>query len=292
MAYTLNPAMPKVRQEAADLVRRGWSTRQVARHMGYSQGAVVQWVKKAKGIGYHPIPTRSSKPRHHPKELEEDLIHKIVEKRFELGRSSEVVHKALEEEGVSVSISSVKRTLDRRGLLKKRSPWKRLHLGTPRPDVLNTGDLVQVDTIHLLTPYGRIYVFTLIDLYSRWAYARCYDRANTRNAIDFLRRAKIESLFEFKCIQSDHDSEFSQHFTERIRVAHRHSRIRRPNDNAHLERFNRTIQEECLDRLPKDVQIINSELPEYLKYYNEKRYHFGLKLKTPMQIIKEVNTRY
>lgn len=292
MAYTLNPAMPKVRQQAADLVRRGWSTREVARHLGYSQGAAVQWAKKAKVIGYHPIPTRSSRPKHHPKELEENLIHKIVEKRFELGRSSEVVHKALEEEGISVSISSVKRILDRRGLLKKRSPWKRLHLGTPRPDVLNMGDLVQVDTIHLLTSYGRIYVFTLIDLYSRWAYARCYDRANTRNAIDFLRRAKIESLFEFKCIQSDHGSEFSQHFTERIKIFHRHSRIRRPNDNAHLERFNRTIQEECLDRLPKDVQVINSKLPQYLKYYNEKRYHFGLKLKTPMQIIREVNTSY
>lgn len=203
-----------------------------------------------------------------------------------------MVHKALEEDGVSTSISSVKRTLDRRGLLKKRSPWKRLHLGSPRPDVLNTGDLVQVDTIHLLTKFGRIYVFTLIDLYSRWAYARCYEKANTRTAIDFLRRAKIESLFEFKCIQSDNGSEFSQHFTERIKVSHRHSRVRRPNDNAHLERFNRTIQEECLDRLPRDVKIINEKLPEYLKYYNEKRYHFGLKLKTPMQVIKEVNTRY
>lgn len=287
MAYTLNPAMPKVRQQAADLVRRGWSTREVARHMGFSQGAVVNWVKKAKVIGYHPIPTKSSKPKHHPNELSDDLIHKIVEKRFELGRSSEVIHKALEEDGVLTSISSVKRTLDRRGLLKKRSPWKRLHLGSPRPDVLSMGDLVQVDTIHLVTPWGRIYVFTLIDLYSRWAYARCYDRATTRNAIDFLRRAKVESLFEFKCIQSDHGSEFSQHFTERIKIFHRHSRVRRPNDNAHLERFNRTIQEECLDRLPKEVNIINSKLPEYLKYYNEKRHHFGLKLKTPMQIIKE-----
>lgn len=292
MTYTLNPAMPKVRQQAADLVRRGWSTRRVARHLGYSQGAVVKWTKKARVIGYHPIPTRSSRPKHHPRELEENLIDKIVEKRFELGRSSEVVHKALEEEGISVSISSVKRTLDRRGLLKKRSPWKRLHLGTPRPDVLNTGDLIQVDTIHLLTPYSRIYVFTLIDLYSRWAYARCYDRANTKTAINFLRRAKIESLFKFKCIQSDNGPEFSQHFTERIKISHRHSRIRRPNDNAHLERFNRTIQEECLNRLPKDIRIINSELPTYLKYYNEKRYHFGLKLKTPMQIIQEVNTSY
>jgi len=284
--------MPKVRQQAADLVRRGWSTRKVARYLGYSQGAVVKWWKRAEKIGHHPIPTLSSRPNHHPRELDDKKIHAIVQKRFELRRSSEVVHKALTEEGISVSISSVKRTLDRKGLLKKRSLWKRLHLGKPRPDVLNTGDLVQVDTIHLMTKFGRIYVFTLIDLYSRWAFARCYDRANVRNAVDFLRRAKLESLFQFRCIQSDHGSEFSQHFTERIRVSHRHSRIRKPNDNAHIERFNRTIQEECLDRLPKDVKIINEKLPQYLKYYNEKRYHFGINLKTPMQIIKEVNTSY
>ncbi len=292
MSYTTNPAMPKVRQEAADLVRRGWSTRKVSRHLGYSQRAIVNWVRKAKSIGYHPIPTLSSKPLHHPKELSEQKIQAIIQKRFELGRASEVVHKALGEEGITVSVSSVKRVLDRRGLLRKRSPWKRLHLGTPRPNVLYMGDLVQVDTIHLLTEIGRIYVFTLIDLYSRWAYARCYEKATTKSAIDFLRRAKTESLFRFKCVQSDNGPEFSQHFTERIKVTHRHSRIRHPNDNAHLERFNRTIQEECLDRLPKEVNLINRELPKYLKFYNEKRYHFGINLKTPNQIIKEVSTSY
>lgn len=28
-------------------------------------------------------------------------------------------------------------------------------------------------------------------------------------------------------------------------IAIRHTRLGRPNDNAHIERFNRTIQEEC-----------------------------------------------
>lgn len=58
------------------------------------------------------------------------------------------------------------------------------------------------------------------------------------------------------------------------------------NDNAHLERFNRTIQGECLGALPKDTKIINRNLPKYLRYYNEKRHHFGLNLQTPLQVVR------
>lgn len=64
------------------------------------------------------------------------------------------------------------------------------------------------------------------------------------------------------------------------------TRVHRPNDKAHLERFNRTLQEECIDTRRPDVGIINAQLPEYLRWYNEKRHHFGLKLETPATIIR------
>jgi transposase InsO family protein len=286
MAYTQNPYLPKVRQEAADLVSRGWSTRKVGRRFGIGSSTVSKWVKKAKRYGYHPIPTLSSRPKHHPKELSGELVWKIFQKRLVLKRSSEVVHKELLNEGTVVSVSSVKRTLDRSGLLKKRSPWKRHHTSLPRPDVTRQGDLVQVDTIHLLTPEGhRIYVFTLLDVYSRWAYARAYARANTRTALAFVGRAQQEAPFTFRTLQSDHGSEFSQNFTERIKITHRHSRVRRPNDNAHLERFNRTIQEECLDKVPRTIRALNSALRRYVPYYNEKRLHFGIDLRAPRELL-------
>ena len=286
MAYTKNPALPRVRRDAADLVRRGWSTRKVARHFGFSQAAIVQWVKKSKEIGYRPIPTRSSKPKHHPDELSRALVRKIIEKRFELKRSSEVIHRALRDEGITVSISSVKRILDRHNLLKKRSPWKRLHISAARPRAEKPGDLVQLDTVHLMRNDGtRVYVFTGLDVRTRFAHAWASKRANTRTALCFLRRMKKVAPFSFRMLQSDHGSEFSTSFSERARVEHRHSRVRRPNDNAHLERFNRTIQEECLDALPKDTKVINRHLPKYLRYYNEKRHHFGLNLETPLKVI-------
>lgn len=221
------------------------------------------------------------------KQLSEELVWKIFHKRLLIKRSAEVVQQELINEGVRVSLSSVKRTLDRTGLLKKRLPWKRYHVPILRPNVTKQGDLVQIDTIHLLNSEGhRVYVFTILDVYSRWAYARAYKRANTQTTLRFVQRAEKPASFHFRMLQSDHGSEFSQWFSDRVKSVHRHSRVRRPNDNAHLERFNRTVREECLDKVPKTVKDLNAALKKYIPYYNEKRLHFGLKLQTPLQVLK------
>lgn len=287
MAYTTNPHMPKVRQAAAEMVRRGYTPTQVGRRFGVGSSTVCKWVRKARVIGYHPIPTLSSRPKHHPHQLSEEPIRAVVNKRLELGRSAEVIQVALAEGGIRVSLASVKRTLDRHGLLKKRSPWKRWHVSVVRPEVKTPGDLVQIDTVHLPTDEKTIYVFTGIDVCTRTTHAHASLRANTKTAVSFVQRMKNTLPFEIHLLQSDNGSEFSTSFSERVHVEHRHSRVRRPNDNAHLERFNRTLQEECLNKLPRDIRTINRALPAYLKWYNEERHHFGLGLKTPKQKLQE-----
>ncbi|HEV3245482.1 MAG TPA: integrase core domain-containing protein [Candidatus Paceibacterota bacterium] len=287
MAYTKNPHLPRIRREAAHLVLyHGWSTRKVARHTGFNQSSIVRWARKAKTHGYNAIPTRSSKPKRHPKQLTPDVVRKIVEKRHDLKRSAEVIHLALKEDGVIVSLSSVKRTLDRKGLLKKR--WKKSGRISPaRPNAEKPGDLVQVDTIHLLRRDGtRIYVFTGLDVRTRFAHAWACEKASGRTALQFLKRMKSKVPFTIRMLQSDHGPEFSRLFRERAQVEHRHSRVRRPNDNAHLERFNRTIQDELIRSLPKETKVINKKLPKWLRYYNKKRHHFGLNLLTPLKVMQ------
>ena len=119
MAYTQNPHMPKVRQQAAQMVYRGYTSTEVGKRFGVGSSTICKWVKKAKVIGYHPIPTLSSRPKHHPRELGDEKIRAIVNKRFEHGRCSEVVHRELLNQGIKISISSVKRTLDRWGYSKR-----------------------------------------------------------------------------------------------------------------------------------------------------------------------------
>jgi transposase InsO family protein len=196
---------------------------------------------------------------------------------------------ALKKQGVMVSLSSVKRTLDRTRLLKKRSPWKRPHDATPRPVATFPGALVQVDTIHIIAPDGsRIYIYTLIDLYSRWAYAEVVERIGAEASAKFLRRAATQASFRFVMVQSDNGSEFSTRFTHRLLalgVAHRHSRVRQSNDNAHVERFNRTIQEECLDQTAHNLRDFRAAIKKYLPYYNTERSHMGINYQTPSQLV-------
>ena len=287
MAYTTNPKLPRLRAKAVNMVRAGKRVSEVARYFGYTKGTISKWCKKMRPESSWTIPTLSSRPHHHPKELSDEIVNKIIDCKLKRKRCSEVIHEYLKNEGVVVSLSSVRRKLDDAGLIKKRSPWKRLHLSPNRPLALKPGDLVLVDTIHLMiSDKKRIYVYTLIDIYSRWCFAWATDKISTRQSIKFLKMAKGFAPFKFNCIQSDNGPEFSQHFSERIKTLHRHSRVRKPNDNSYLERFNRTLQEECLDNLKTNVKIFNQKMPIYLNYYNDERLHMGINFQTPNQLLK------
>ena len=289
MAYTTNPNIPKVRGIAVKLVKQGWSTRQVARHLGYSQSVIVKWKAKASKYAFNEIPTLSSKPKTNSKALSRKVVIEIIQERISRRRCAEHIHVALNNRNVKVSLSSVKRTLDRCNLTKKRSPWKRPHDNTLRPLALYSGALLQCDTIHLIAPDGsRIYVYTLIDLYSRWAYAEVVQRIGAQVSVEFIKRAQTYASFTFEMIQTDNGSEFSTWYTHgclRLGIKHRHGRVGQSNDQAHVERFNRTVQEECLDYVPNNSEAIQKALNKYLVYYNNERTHMGINYLVPAQLI-------
>ena len=289
MAYTQNPHISKVRMEAVRLVKyRGLSMRKVALKYGVLPSTISRWCQR--GTGWNRIETLSSRPHTSPTALPEEIISAIIKKRIGRRRCGQVIHQELLRDGVSVSLPSVQRTLGRLNLLKKRSPWKRPHDRTERPSPEYPGALLQADTVHIFLPDGKkIYVYTLIDLYSRWAYAETALRIGSEASARFLKRAKKKASFKFEMIQTDHGSEFSTWFSHALLrgdTRHRHSRVRKPNDNAHIERFNRTIQEECLDRTAHTLEDFRAALPAYLKYYNTERLHMGLNFQTPMEVLR------
>lgn len=291
MSYSNNPNLPRVRMEAVKLVRSGWSTVKAARYLGYSQSAVVKWLARAlDDRRMRVIPTRSSRPLFHPHALSEELVRAVLEYRQERNQCAEILHHRMISDGHVISLSSVKRIL-KRNQLTRFSKWKKWHQYENRPTAEKPGILMEIDTIHCGKPEERLYVYTMLDVCSRWAYAIPSIKISANRSVRFVEAAKEVSPFRFQTIQSDHGSEFSKWFTKNLdldNLIHRHSRIRTPNDNAHLERFNRTIQEECLRRIPRSFSIWRKEIPEYLRYYNEERPHMGLNMKTPMDIIKSI----
>jgi transposase InsO family protein len=291
MAYSLNPNLPKVRREAVHLVKcEKWSIRKVAKHFGFNPSTVSRWCRHRLATGWSVIPTKSSRPKTSPHALKKEVVEAIIQKRIGRRRCGQHIYHELKREGVEVSLPSVQRTLNRLGFLKKRSPWKRPHDYTIRPIVTHSGALIQVDTIHILLSNGeRLYIYTLIDLYSRWAYAEVVERISAQASVEFVLRARKISPFIFEMIQTDHGSEFSTWFTHSLKtrgISHRHSRVRQSNDNAHIERFNRTIQEECLDHTANTLENFQKEIPLYLKYYNTERIHMGLNYLTPKEVLQ------
>ena len=278
--------MPRIRREATRLVHRGWSARKVGRYFGFHHTAVMRWYRLAKKYGDHFILTKSSRPKSHPKRISIEIEKKIIDIRKKHGRYGKAIWKELENSGIKVSLATVNRTLDRYGYLKKKSPWKRFHPNVERPEVAQRGDLVEIDTIHrMISEKKRIYVFSLIDLYSRNAYAKAYMRMSAATTLEFVSEAQKELGFHFNMIQSDRGPEFGKWFVTQIKKSHRYTRIGKPNDNAHIERFNRTLQEECLDKVPNDVSSINCELKKYLQYYKYERLHAGINFLTPAQVV-------
>ena len=296
MPYTQNPYLPRLRAQAVNLIYQGrWSIRKVARHIGVHPSTILRWKRKAPSAGAWVINTQSSRPFSHPRSISKEIVNRIIELRLARKRCAKIIHAQLLKENIKVSLNTVKRTLKRNGLIRQRGYRKKYHLSGERPRAEKPGNLVQTDTIHVhIREKKRVYIFTLIDCYSRWAYARASKRLSAGLALEFVREAQRQAAFNFECVQSDHGPEYTSHFTifTQIKgIRHRHSRVRKPNDNAHIERFNRTIQEEMFEsihRYKTNIPLLNLEIKRYLDYYNKERLHLGLDCKTPDEVLRSL----
>ena len=292
MSYTNNPNLPFVRMQAVELVMRGKSVREAARHFGFAHNTVLNWLKRKPEHGYYGrmvIPTLSCRPKHHPDQLDRDVVNKILSLRSERNQCAEILHHRLKKEyGMDISLSSVKRTLKRHHC-SKFSKWKKWHQYPARPLASKPGVLVEIDTVWHSRKDERLYVYTMLDVCSRWGFALPDTRITTHRSLSFLKNAQSSSPFRFLNIQSDHGPEFSKYFTKQILAKgfnHRHSRVRTPTDNGHLERFNRTLQEECLHKIPASLKSWKKEIPDFIYYYNNERPHMGINYQTPMQVVR------
>jgi transposase InsO family protein len=155
------------------------------------------------------------------------------------------------------------------------------------------GHCVALDTIEIILWGKRIYIITMIDLYSRYALAHVTTSHASLAAKEFFDRIKTIFPYEIMHVLTDNGSEFMKHFDEELRrlcLTHWRTYPRTPKMNAHCERFNRTIQEEFLihhTHLLSDPPRCNQELDTWLLWYNEVRPHWGLDLQSPMQFIHE-----
>lgn len=171
----------------------------------------------------------------------------------------------------------------------QKQPKKRIHSLLKESRV---NFLWHVDTVvFTLSQGGYRYLLTAIDDYSKLSYARLYTTHSSKQAADFLKRLHYLTEGEIINLHHDNGSEFQKDFEKachELSLPQWYSRVRTPKDNAVLERFNRTIQEEFTEMIDiglEDVVEFNQRLTDWLIEYNSIRPHQALDYQTPLGYI-------
>lgn len=119
-------------------------------------------------------------------------------------------------------------------------------------EALYPGHLVALDTVEKFINGVKRYVITFEDIHTRFSFAWATKSHASLVAKEFFDKCRqvFPFPFEFQYVLTDNGSEFKKHFDEELRklhLTHFHTYPKTPKMNAHLERFNRTIQEEFID---------------------------------------------
>lgn len=189
-------------------------------------------------------------------------------------------------------------------LLERFSPeFRERHIETS-----HTGDLVAVDTflVGSLKGVGKIYLQSVIDCYSRYAWGRLYTNKLPVTAVHVLNEDVLPFFEEHNAsittVLSDNGREFcgreDRHpyelFLQLEGIEHRTTRVRRPQSNGYVERLHRTLLDEHFrikgrQKWYESVDEMQVDLELFLKHYNYERAHQGRNMngRTPYQVFIE-----
>ncbi len=154
------------------------------------------------------------------------------------------------------------------------------------------GHLVALDTVERFVHGLRRYVITFEDIFTRFGFAWATTSHASLAAAEFFGYCRRAFPFPMAFVLTDNGSEFMKHFAEelkRLYLTHYHTYPKTPRMNAHVERFNRTIQEEFVDYhagLLFDPAAFNRKLMDWLVFYNTERVHYAFRNRlSPVQFM-------
>jgi transposase InsO family protein len=170
------------------------------------------------------------------------------------------------------------------------------------------GYLVAQDTYYVGTikGVGRIYQQTVIDTYSRVAFAKLYTSKHAITAAEVL-NDRVIPFFENQQIPvlrmlTDRGTEYNgrsenheyELYLQLEDIDHSKTKVRHPQTNGICERLHRTMQDEFYaitfrKKMYNTLEALQADLDAWLEHYNQQRPHSGRYCfgKTPMQTFIE-----
>jgi len=228
----------------------------------------------------------------------EDLYRKQIidiRKNKFLGKAiigPERIMDALEEEGIFLSHETIRKVLHQEGLIVPR-PRQEIH-EYKRFEADYPNDLWQTDFLYLhITGIGYYFLCSILDDYSRKIiYWQLTATATAKEAIATLRGAISNANCLPKRVLTDRGTQFFtgigkkkghfELFLQEKNIQHSVARIRHPQTLGKIERYHRSLRQECLNHYDFDDPIETRRIiREYVHNYNTIRKHKGIGRVTP-----------
>jgi putative transposase len=270
--------------------RSGWPVRRSLGILEVPPGSFYRW--RGNGKAAWPIEPRSS-PRSLYALLDQErrAIVDYALSHPEL-RHRELAWKMLDENVVGVSSSSVYRVLREAQLVCRWKPKHKAQGSGARSLPRCPNELWQTDIRYVKVGRRNYYLLSFLDVYSR--YVVYHELLVSMDGLS-VSIAAVEALATLSAdvrptIQSDHGSGFIAHeFAGTLAesgVGHTLIRPRTPTDNAHIERYHRTIGERLEERLDAlegvDFTSAKAVIAEIIDHYNHHRLHAALSYLRPV----------
>ena len=171
-----------------------------------------------------------------------------------------------------------------------------------------TGYLVAMDTFMVgnLKGIGKIYLQTVVDCHSRFAFGHLYTSKVPVTAVHVLNDKVLPFFEENNCrimrILTDNGREYCgrpdhhpfELFLQLEEIKHRTTPVRRPQSNGIVERLHRTLLDEHFRiqgriKFYESLEEMQIDLDSYLQTYNYERAHQGRNMngRTPHQVFIE-----
>lgn len=193
----------------------------------------------------------------------------------------------LDKNVVAASPSSIYRILKKEGLLNKWNVDKKSLKGKGfnQPDCPHKH--WHTDIKYLNFNGTLLFLISVLDGYSR--YVLHHEVRHNMSGYDVkltIQKAKEKYLSAKPNIITDNGAQYISKefkaFIKNIEVTHIKTSVAYPQSNGKLERFHRTISQECLrTKSPVSVDDFKEYIASYIKHYNTQRLHSSLLYLTP-----------
>jgi transposase InsO family protein len=272
------------------LHEQGVSLSALSRQTGLPREVLSRWWIRYQRDGRAGLEPRSRRPHHTASRLTAEVEQQVLQLRNRrLGPATIALT-------LGIGHSSLHRILLRHGRNRLREPEPRVFR---RYEKSRPGELLHLDLKYLYRwpNSSREYAYAVMDDFSREAVASIRSCRSSRDAAAFLEHVVTALPYPIEAVMTDNDLIFSMrrayhsqretYFQQSCRslgIQHWLTRPHHPQTNGKVERFFRTLDEECLlTHDPGCSEMGIRDVEQFLWYYNHQRPHLSLHGLTPIQ---------